>query len=82
MLWQVIAWFQLPAPFPLLAVSLLYQKHNKTSQANPSTNATCECAASYSYNEMHTPYSAFPAARPENCIDKLMYVGVGMTGVW
>lgn len=81
MLQKVIAWFQLPAPFPLLAILLLYQKHNKTSPASPSTSATCERASSYSHRELQTPGGAFPAARPENYIDKLMSAQVGTRGI-
>lgn len=59
MLWKVITWFQLPVHFPLLAILLHYQEHNKILQAGPFTSATCECASSYSSQEQHTPGGAF-----------------------
>lgn len=77
----MIARFQLPAPFSLLAILLLYQKHNKTSLANPSTSATRERTSTYSSQELHTPGGAFPADRPENYIDKLTYARIVMLGI-
>lgn len=79
--WKVIAQFQLPAPFSLLAILLLYQKHNKTSLANPSASATCEWSSTYSSQELHTLGGAFPADRPENYIDKLTYARIVMIGI-